>query len=372
MSRFEGTQRHATPGNPQIMQRKVEDEPGSSIVRMMAEAAKGRDYGDVRDLLNSYSSVLAQQRLSNSTIARSTNPYTAEPTMQVGEYNVPLCSRPTEGNKNLLAEDDQGVPLVCRLGQAAKDKNWAELKTILAQTKSQDTPAEQNAWPNHVKYEDGYDRVNGDFFSADYARLSATRAMGADQLSIMSQMPTHRDPTAKMPQAHYVDPLHFDRRDHHFPQRANYHDQGPSASLALTEELLRIRRKSGDPSAEVLDHHVALRRKDRGPQHANDFSVAHVTGAEIQKAIKSRLDAAAAEATQAEKWRILGKAPPSGHLCALLNETPPPGFHPAIEDARQSVLSSLEFGRLRATLDDRLGSDVGAMARIQRRIAAEQ
>ena len=70
MSRFEGTQRYATPGNPQIMQRKVEDEPGSSIVRRMAEAAKGRDYGDVRDLLNSYSSVLTQNR----TLPAAANP----------------------------------------------------------------------------------------------------------------------------------------------------------------------------------------------------------------------------------------------------------------------------------------------------------
>jgi len=331
----------------------------------MAEAAAKRDYGGVRELLNSTSSVITHQRMSNSTIAHSTNPYTAEPTVQVGEFNLPLYPKSTEGNKHLLGTDAQGVPLLTRLASSAKEKNWDELKSL----KTADTPSEQNGWPNHIKYQDGYDRINGDFWSDDYPRLSATRAMGVDQLSIMSHMPSHADPIARMPQSHYVDPLHFDRKDHHFPQRSNHHDQGPSASLALTEELLRLRRKSGDPSAEVLDHHVALRRKDRGPQHADDFSIAHVTGAEVQKAINSRLEVAAAEAAQAEKWRILSKAPPSGHLCRLLHETPPPGFHPAVEDSRQSVMGALTVSRLRATLEDRL-SDPTAIATIQRRIAS--
>ena len=95
----------------------------------MAEAAAKRDYGGVRELLNSTSSVITQQRMSNSTIAHSTNPYTAEPTVQVGEFNLPLYPKSTEGNKHLLGTDAQGVPLLTRLASSAKEKNWDELKS---------------------------------------------------------------------------------------------------------------------------------------------------------------------------------------------------------------------------------------------------
>jgi len=185
-------------------------------------------------------------------------------------------------------------------------------------------------------------------------------------------MPSFDDPVSRQPQPRFVNPLRIDRRDHNYPERMHLHDESPSFSLALTQELLRLRKASGDPTVAPLEHLVALRRKDPGPQHKTDFGRGYVTDAEVQTALHNRQEVAAEEHRNTERWRLLSKAPGNGHLHSLLNEMVQ-GRDPAVpgvKEAQSSVTSAIQLGRLKANLADRNASQT-ELARLESRLCQE-